>query len=172
MSKSDTEGVDKEVGSQVQLVVYRIPKKNHDVMVHTCKYSNDMFRKYGCTALWDFPTWQYQALRGKGLDQHLPNYCGSPRRGDLGVICILQRSQTHERSHSKDGKGWRYGPTLQTIFGSNYAGNQFIPRGVQPPQRIGFVLVTLNCISSFNLFVPKKYEHISLYKQESLKYSW
>lgn len=37
MSKSDTEGVDKEVGSQVQLVVYRIPKKNHDVMVQTCK---------------------------------------------------------------------------------------------------------------------------------------
>lgn len=47
MSKSDTEGVDKEVGSQVQLVVYRIPKKNHDVMVQTCKLSNDMFRKYG-----------------------------------------------------------------------------------------------------------------------------
>jgi hypothetical protein len=47
MSKSDTEGVDKEVGSQVQLVVYHIPKKNHDVMVQTCKYSNDMFRKYG-----------------------------------------------------------------------------------------------------------------------------
>ena len=47
MSKSDTEGVDKEVGSQVQLVIYRLPKKNHDVMVQICKQSNDMFRKYG-----------------------------------------------------------------------------------------------------------------------------
>jgi hypothetical protein len=51
MSKSDTEGVDKEVGSQVQLVVYRIPKKNHDVMEQSCKYSNDMFRKYECNAI-------------------------------------------------------------------------------------------------------------------------
>jgi hypothetical protein len=33
MSESDTEGMDKEVGSQVQLVVYRVPKKNHDAMV-------------------------------------------------------------------------------------------------------------------------------------------
>jgi hypothetical protein len=31
--------------------------------------------------------------------------------------------------------------------------------------------VTLNCISSLNLFVPKKYEHTSLSKQESLKNS-
>ena len=47
MSKSDTEGMDKEVGSQVQLVVYRIPKMNHDAMVQICKQSNDMFKKYG-----------------------------------------------------------------------------------------------------------------------------
>jgi uncharacterized protein YbaA (DUF1428 family) len=47
MSESDTEGMDKEVGSQVQLVVYRLPKKNHDAMVQICKQSNDMFRKYG-----------------------------------------------------------------------------------------------------------------------------
>jgi uncharacterized protein YbaA (DUF1428 family) len=47
MSKSDTEGVDKEVGSQVQLVIYRLPKKNHDAMVQICKQSNDMFRRYG-----------------------------------------------------------------------------------------------------------------------------
>jgi uncharacterized protein YbaA (DUF1428 family) len=45
MSKSDKEGVDKEVGSQVQLVIYRLPKKNHDAMVQICKQS--MFRRYG-----------------------------------------------------------------------------------------------------------------------------
>ena len=47
MSKSDSEGTDKEVGSQVQLVVYRLPKKNHDAMVQICRQSKDMFRKYG-----------------------------------------------------------------------------------------------------------------------------
>jgi uncharacterized protein YbaA (DUF1428 family) len=47
MSKSDSGGMDKEVGSQVQLVVYRLPKKNHDAMVQICRQSNDMFTKYG-----------------------------------------------------------------------------------------------------------------------------
>jgi uncharacterized protein YbaA (DUF1428 family) len=47
MSKSETEGMDEEIGSQVQLVVYRLPKKNHDAMVQTCRQSNDMFRKHG-----------------------------------------------------------------------------------------------------------------------------
>ena len=47
MSKSDTEGVNTEVRSQVQLVVYRVPKKNHDAMIQICKQANDMFRKYG-----------------------------------------------------------------------------------------------------------------------------
>ena len=41
------EGVNAEVRSQVQVVVYRVPKKNHDAMVQICKQANDMFRKYG-----------------------------------------------------------------------------------------------------------------------------
>jgi uncharacterized protein YbaA (DUF1428 family) len=47
MSKSDMEGVNAKVRSQVQLVVYRVPKKNHDAMVQICRQANDMFRKYG-----------------------------------------------------------------------------------------------------------------------------
>ena len=47
MSESDLEVADKEVRSQVQLVVYRVPTKNHDAMVQICKQANDMFRKYG-----------------------------------------------------------------------------------------------------------------------------
>ena len=38
---------------------------------------------------------------------------------------------------------------------STYAGNQFHPMGVQPPPCIGFVLVTLDCISSSNLLFQK-----------------
>ena len=137
-------------------------------MVQTCKYSNDMFRKYGCTALWDFPTWQYQALRGKGAWPTFTKLLRQPKTRRFRCnLYTTEIANTWKKSFlatcyslettgtSKDGKGWRYGPTLQTIFGSNYAGNQFHPRGVQPPQRIGFVLVTFDCISSSNLLSQK-----------------
>ena len=105
MSKSETEGMDKEDGSQVQLVVYRIPKMNHDAMVQICKQSNDMFRKYGVLHYEIFQLDNTKSFGEMGMTNILPNYFGSPGRGGLGGICILQRSQTHGRSHSKDGKG-------------------------------------------------------------------
>jgi hypothetical protein len=37
----------KEVGNQVQLFIWRIPKKNHDAMVKLQKQFNDMNIKYG-----------------------------------------------------------------------------------------------------------------------------
>lgn len=41
--------VDKpEIGSHVRLYLYRLPKKNHDAMMHLSNQFADMFRKYGC----------------------------------------------------------------------------------------------------------------------------
>jgi uncharacterized protein YbaA (DUF1428 family) len=49
MSKSEATEIDeeKEIGSQLQLFIYRIPKKNHDVMVKFGKQVNDLFRERG-----------------------------------------------------------------------------------------------------------------------------
>jgi uncharacterized protein YbaA (DUF1428 family) len=47
MSKSNVVEMEKEIGSQVQLFIWRIPKKNHDAMVHLQKQFNDLWRKHG-----------------------------------------------------------------------------------------------------------------------------
>jgi hypothetical protein len=46
MNKDATEIV-KEIGSQIWLVVYRIPKKNHNAMVLNWKQVNGLIRKHG-----------------------------------------------------------------------------------------------------------------------------
>jgi uncharacterized protein YbaA (DUF1428 family) len=47
MNKSDTTEVEKGFGSQIQLIVGRVPKKNHDAALQIYKQSSDLFRKYG-----------------------------------------------------------------------------------------------------------------------------
>lgn len=39
--------MEKEIGSQIMIVVYRVPKKNHDAIMQICKQFNDIFRKHG-----------------------------------------------------------------------------------------------------------------------------
>lgn len=47
MSKSDTIGVEKEIGNQVRLYIYSVPKKNHDAMLKICSQFIEMFRRHG-----------------------------------------------------------------------------------------------------------------------------
>jgi uncharacterized protein YbaA (DUF1428 family) len=47
MSKSNAKEMEQEIGSQVQLFVWRIPKKNHDAMVKLQKQFNDILIKRG-----------------------------------------------------------------------------------------------------------------------------
>ncbi|HEY9387658.1 MAG TPA: DUF1428 family protein [Nitrososphaeraceae archaeon] len=47
MSKSNVREMEQEIGSQVQLFVWRIPKKNHDAMVKLQKQFNDILVKHG-----------------------------------------------------------------------------------------------------------------------------
>jgi uncharacterized protein YbaA (DUF1428 family) len=47
MSKSNMTEMEKEVGNQVQLFIWRIAKKNHDAMVKLQKQFNDINIKYG-----------------------------------------------------------------------------------------------------------------------------
>src|ERR671930_1050388 len=46
MSKSNVSELNEEIRNQIQLFVYRVPKKNHDAMVQFGKQVNDLFRKY------------------------------------------------------------------------------------------------------------------------------
>jgi uncharacterized protein YbaA (DUF1428 family) len=47
MSKSKVTETEQEIGSQVQLFIWRIPKKNHDAMVKLQKQFNDILIKHG-----------------------------------------------------------------------------------------------------------------------------
>src|ERR1700730_17230728 len=47
MNKSDATEEEKEIGSQIQLIVGRVPKKNHDAALQIYKQSSDLFRRYG-----------------------------------------------------------------------------------------------------------------------------
>ena len=37
----------KEIGNQIEMIHFRVPKKNHDAMILFCKQFNDIFKKYG-----------------------------------------------------------------------------------------------------------------------------
>jgi uncharacterized protein YbaA (DUF1428 family) len=47
MNESKVTETELEIGNQVQLFVWRIPKKNHDAMVKLQKQFNDILIKYG-----------------------------------------------------------------------------------------------------------------------------
>jgi uncharacterized protein YbaA (DUF1428 family) len=47
MSKPNVTEMEQEIGSQVQLFIWRVPKKNHDAMVKLQKQFNDILIKHG-----------------------------------------------------------------------------------------------------------------------------
>jgi len=47
MSKSNEMETRQQIGNQVQLFLWQLPKKNHDAMVRFAKQVNDLFRKQG-----------------------------------------------------------------------------------------------------------------------------
>ena len=56
---NESNQIEKEViGSQVQIetLIFRLPKKNHDAMVQLFKQSTDLFRKHGVLR------WEYYNL--------------------------------------------------------------------------------------------------------------
>jgi uncharacterized protein YbaA (DUF1428 family) len=51
MSESDLTGIEQRIGSEVDHLVYRVPKKNHDSMVQLNKQFAEIMRKYGAPHL-------------------------------------------------------------------------------------------------------------------------
>ena len=55
---------EKEFGNEVQTILYRVPKKNHDAMVELSKPFTDIFRKHGGSTLGYISTQQYRERYG------------------------------------------------------------------------------------------------------------
>jgi len=51
MNKTDATEWEKEIGSQIQLIVGRLPKKNHNEALRVYKQFRDLFRRYDLHAL-------------------------------------------------------------------------------------------------------------------------
>jgi uncharacterized protein YbaA (DUF1428 family) len=64
MNKSNVMEVEKEIGTQVQLFIWRIPKKNHDAMVNLQKQFNDLLIKYGVLRMEIFQLTNTEAYDG------------------------------------------------------------------------------------------------------------
>jgi len=56
--------MEKEIGNQVQIFIWRIPKKNHDAMVKLQKQFNDLLIKYGVLRMEIFQVTNAEAYTG------------------------------------------------------------------------------------------------------------
>ena len=50
MSNPNAAEIGKEIGDQIRLYVYSVPRKNHDAMLQISSQFIDMFKNYGCYA--------------------------------------------------------------------------------------------------------------------------
>jgi hypothetical protein len=48
MNKSIVTEMEKDIGNQLRIYVYRVPKKNHDAIVENQERFTETFRKHGC----------------------------------------------------------------------------------------------------------------------------
>lgn len=64
MNKSDMMEMEKEIGNQVQLFIWRIPKKNHEAMVELQKQFNDLLIRYGVLRMEIFQLTNTEAYDG------------------------------------------------------------------------------------------------------------
>lgn len=64
MKKSNVMEMEQEIGNQVQLFIWRIPKKNHDAMVKLQKQFNDLLIRHGVLRMEIFQLTNTEAYDG------------------------------------------------------------------------------------------------------------
>ena len=64
MKKSNVIEMEKEIGNQVQLFIWRIPRKNHDAMVKLQKQFNDLLIRHGVLRMEIFQLTNTEAYDG------------------------------------------------------------------------------------------------------------
>ena len=93
-NKSDATEMEKEIRSEIDLVVCRVPKKNHDAMVHICMQSYDLLRKYGVLRSEVFQLNNTKSYEDKGLT-NIANTVSASQDEEVWVVLQYYRDRKH-----------------------------------------------------------------------------
>jgi uncharacterized protein YbaA (DUF1428 family) len=129
MSKSNMTEMEKEIGSQIMLVVYRVPKKNHDAMVQISKqFYSEVFKKYGGLRMEVFQLNNTKTYEDMGLT-NIVNTISANNQEDEEVWVELQyyRDRKHmDEFIAKMGKDENCGRLYKQSLNLLTAGTSFI----------------------------------------------
>ena len=84
----------KEIGNQVEMIHFRVPKKNHDNMILFCKQFNDIFKKYGILQ-WEI----FQLSRTdnmEGFTNISKTVSANPNEEEVWVELLSYRDKKHK----------------------------------------------------------------------------
>ena len=84
----------KEIGNQIEMIHFRVPKKNHDAMILFCKQFNDIFKKYGILH-WEI----FQLSRTdnmEGFTNISQTVSANPNEEEIWVELLSYRDKKHK----------------------------------------------------------------------------
>lgn len=84
----------KEIGNQVEMIHFRVPKKNHDNMILFCKQFNDIFKKYGILH-WEI----FQLSRTENMEEFTnisKTVSANPNEEEVWVELLSYRDSKHK----------------------------------------------------------------------------
>lgn len=84
----------KEIGNQIEMIHFRVPKKNHDAMMLFCKQFNDIFQKYGILQ-WEI----FQLSRTDNMDGFTnisQTISANPDEEEVWVELLSYRDKKHK----------------------------------------------------------------------------
>jgi uncharacterized protein YbaA (DUF1428 family) len=84
----------KEIGNQIEMIHFRVPKKNHDAMMLFCKQFNDIFKKYGILQ------WEIFQLNKtdnvEGFNNISKTISANPNEEEIWVELLSYRDKEHK----------------------------------------------------------------------------
>ncbi|MGI0050447.1 MAG: DUF1428 family protein [Nitrososphaeraceae archaeon] len=84
----------KEMENQIEMIHFRVPKKNHDAMILFCKQFNDIFKKYGILH-WEI----FQLSRTdnmEGFTNISQTVSANPNEEEIWVELLSYRDKKHK----------------------------------------------------------------------------
>jgi len=84
----------KEMENQIEMIHFRVPKKNHDAMILFCKQFNDIFKKYGILH-WEI----FQLSRTDNMDGFTnisQTVSANPNEEEVWVELLSYRDKKHK----------------------------------------------------------------------------
>ena len=93
----------KEIGNQIEMIHFRVPKKNHDAMMLFCKKFNDIFKKYGILQ-WEI----FQLSRTDNMDGFTnisQTISANPDEEEVWVELLSYRDKKHKDEVMEKMKG-------------------------------------------------------------------